>query len=813
MLLLVDTQQNSPSGHVTLSAPSDALPERPLQSGARPLGCLAVGAVFLTGGWILLVEFVGQTGLWVADQTTMISHDPLTGLTWTLASGAIAAAVAGPAALLRLIHHPDVRRAALAWLAAAAFALAMAPTRLPAITGSQVHAALQVLVAGAALLALRRWLRPSAAPIAPAPLALALLAGLAPWVWLGALGSLLDTALALSIGLLVGSFAAELLYAGIFAFGDAGSKRDRLPRLLAAIVCLAIVAGATGWRGLNVALVMAVPATAVAATALFRPRGALARVNATRTVAALVAGAIAGPLALADASEMVVVLGLSEAIWPSLASFTSAVLVAIAGAAIYASPAGAMGSRRLGWGAPAVAIAASATIYFGLGHPGFYGDRLFVVMRDQADVTDNRQIPDRARRLTTVYERLTTHAMSTQSAPVTQLRTLGVGHQSYYLVNAIEVRAEPLLAPLLAAMPGVDRVLPSPRLRPATQLIAEDGPNPSAGPPEAAWNIRAVNAPRVWTELGVTGQGIVVGQSDSGVDGHHPALASSYRGATTGDDYNWLDPWSSAPSPRDVGGHGTHTLGTAVGQGGIGVAPGATWMACANLERNLANPALYLDCMQFMLAPYPRGGDSFRDGNPTLGAHVLNNSWGCPSIEGCDPLVYAPAVRALTSAGIFVVASAGNDGPGCGSVTSPPAIYADVLSVGAVDRNGRVTAFSSRGPVTIDGSTRTKPDLVAPGADVISAVPGGRANQWGYASNQGTSMAGPHVVGVVALMWSAQPALVGDIESTRDILLATARPLARSGPDCGVAGSANNESGFGMVDAYAAVTAARQLRR
>ena len=323
-----------------------------------------------------------------------------------------------------------------------------------------------------------------------------------------------------------------------------------------------------------------------------------------------------------------------------------------------------------------------------------------------------------------------------------------------------------------------------------------------------------IDAPRVWTEFGVTGQGIVVGQSDSGVDGSHPALASSYRGAATGDDYNWLDPWSGTPSPRDLEGHGTHTLGTAVGQGGIGVAPGATWMACANLERNLANPALYLDCMQFMLAPYPQDGDPFTDGQPARSANVLNNSWGCPEeFEGCDSLSLEPAVAAMRAAGIFVVASAGNSGPACGTVTDPIALYDESFSVGAVDRLGNLAMFSSRGPVSVDGSGRVKPDIAAPGVSVLSAYPGGT-----YETASGTSMAGPHVAGVVALLWSANPDLIGDIERTEQILIDSARPFTgtvnslsgvnSAATTCGATGpgsTPSNYAGYGIVDAYRAV--------
>ena len=144
-----------------------------------------------------------------------------------------------------------------------------------------------------------------------------------------------------------------------------------------------------------------------------------------------------------------------------------------------------------------------------------------------------------------------------------------------------------------------------------------------------------INVERVWQEFSIFGEGIVIGQSDSGVDGSHPELSSSYRGLPGQNDYNWYDPWFNSPAPNDIGGHGTHTLGTILGEN-TGVAPGATWFACVNLARNLGNPGLYLDCMQFMLAPFPADGSPLHDGNPNLGANIINNSWGCPPIEGCD---------------------------------------------------------------------------------------------------------------------------------------------------------------------------------
>jgi subtilisin family serine protease len=304
-----------------------------------------------------------------------------------------------------------------------------------------------------------------------------------------------------------------------------------------------------------------------------------------------------------------------------------------------------------------------------------------------------------------------------------------------------------------------------------------------------------------------------------------------------GHDYNWLDPWQGAPAPYDESGHGTHTLGTVLGEH-VGIAPGATWFACANLVRNLGNPALYLDCMQFMLAPWPQGGDALRDGDPTLAADVLNNSWGCPGdFEGCTPGVFAPAVAALGDAGIYMVASAGNDGPACATLTAPPAIYAEALSVGAINFAGDLAFFSSTGPVTVDGSGRIKPDILAPGVDILSAWPGNR-----YNTISGTSMAGPHLAGTVALMWAANPALRGDVARTTQILTETAQPFgsglegdevaAEEAVSDEIAGATeplaalmaaagsclaqtdlsvipNPVAGYGVVDVYAAVEAAR----
>jgi subtilisin family serine protease len=148
----------------------------------------------------------------------------------------------------------------------------------------------------------------------------------------------------------------------------------------------------------------------------------------------------------------------------------------------------------------------------------------------------------------------------------------------------------------------------------------------------------------------------------------------------------------------------------------------------------------------------------------------------------------------------MVVSSAGNNGSACGTVNEPPAMYDATYAVGATqsDELDSIAFFSSRGT----GTALLKPDISAPGVGVLSSVPGGGYN---YAS--GTSMASPHVVGVVTLLWSANPYLRGQIQTTEDIINTTAAP--RYSTQCGdpLQTVPNSVYGWGRVDAYAAVQA------
>lgn len=165
-----------------------------------------------------------------------------------------------------------------------------------------------------------------------------------------------------------------------------------------------------------------------------------------------------------------------------------------------------------------------------------------------------------------------------------------------------------------------------------------------------------------------------------------------------------------------------------------------------------------------------------------------------------------PVLKAIAAAGIVNVVSAGNEGPGCASIGDQPATHSELtLAVGAIDhRCGAIAGFSSRGPSVLDGLVG--PDVTAPGMSIRSSVPGGgyQAALW-----SGTSMAGPHVAGLVALLWSAHPGLRGDVAETTRLIRATARPKTATERCGAVAGDAipNNTYGYGIIDAWAAAAA------
>lgn len=441
-----------------------------------------------------------------------------------------------------------------------------------------------------------------------------------------------------------------------------------------------------------------------------------------------------------------------------------------------------------------------------------------VALADQADLSGAAALPTKTEKGRYVRDVLWKKAQETQAPILDWLRARGIEHRSYYITNLIWVRGTAEMAEALASRNDVARVEGNPQIRvlPADLATVEDAPLPNA-PSAVEPGITHTKAPQVWS-AGFTGQGIVVAGADTGIRWDHNALKGKYRGwdgVNANHDYNWHDSihtggGSCGPNslvPCDDNGHGTHTLGTVVGDDGgtnqVGMAPGAKWIGCRNMDQGNGTPARYIECMEFFLAPYPVSGTPAQ-GDPDRAPDVTNNSWGCPASEGCSPTSLQAAVEAQRAAGIMMVVSAGNSGSACSSVSTPPAIYDAVYSVGALSTGtDTIASFSSRGPVTVDGSLRRKPDIAAPGTSTRSAS---RTTTTSYTSLSGTSMASPHVAGAVALLWSAQPHLRNDVDRTEAILNESAFDILSASCDPGLpAASPNNVYGFGRLDVKTAV--------
>lgn len=333
------------------------------------------------------------------------------------------------------------------------------------------------------------------------------------------------------------------------------------------------------------------------------------------------------------------------------------------------------------------------------------------------------------------------------------------------------------------------------RLRNAGYSIEEEQlyhiPEPIPGPQMAApqgveWGIKMIRAPEVWGR-GHRGKGVVIGQIDTGFDPAHPAIRSKWRGAAEGRvEGNWKDPTRQCGiSPCDNQGHGTHITGTLVGDDGggnqIGVAPEAQFIACKGCESSSCTESSLIACAEWMVDPREDGSGRDRP-------KIVSNSWGGPPASTW----FNDVLKAWSAAGILPVFAAGNNGSGCDSVTSP-GDRPEAVAVAAIDSNGAVAYFSSRGPSRVDGGQ--KPQLSAPGVNVRSSTPNG-----GYQAYSGTSMATPHLAGVVALLCE----LDCDPVKLRKVLEESAipRPLRACGED---KDSPNYTYGYGIVDVLAAL--------
>ncbi|NOK58099.1 MAG: hypothetical protein GFH27_549287n403 [Chloroflexi bacterium AL-W] len=420
----------------------------------------------------------------------------------------------------------------------------------------------------------------------------------------------------------------------------------------------------------------------------------------------------------------------------------------------------------------------------------------WVLMEAKADLSPAFTIQDWQERGEFVVDTLQEVARNSQSDVRKLLDNEGVVYESFWVSNAIQVTGDVDLAKEISVRSEVEQIIadeaiPLPELVPGT-----DEPRLSA----LEWNIERVRASEVWSDYGTRGEGIIVANIDSGVQFDHPALVNQYRGTQSGGgfdhNHNWFDPsevcGSPSVEPCDNNGHGTHTMGTMVGDDGggnqIGVAPGVKWIAAKGCESRGCSRAALLGSGEWVLAPTDLNNENPR---ADLRPHIVNNSWGGPS---GDPW-YQDVVDAWIAAGMFPAFSNGNSGPSC-NTSGVPGEYIASYSVGSFDINNEIASTSSRGSSSFAGEV--KPNIAAPGVNVRSSVPGDN-----YSSFSGTSMAAPHVAATIALMWSAAPSLVGDVEGTRSILDDIA--IDTEDLTCGGTPEDNNVWGEGRLDSYAAV--------
>ena len=628
----------------------------------------------------------------------------------------------------------------------------------------------------------------------------------APWLLWGALGSWLDTLLEVLVGILFAWFVVRFIYKEYLDLHQISSTEIKTSGLLldglVVAIFLLISVAALAINGSQQMLVVTVP-IAGWFVALLASIWVNEKKQSKLTSAIILGLVFTLPLLFFDMDELTAVFtgGPGETLeWANKAAWFTFMAVFVVTLILLPNLKNLhriVLPKQIHLGFAIIGIIGIIVIYLGWGQVGFFGENQFIILKQQADLSKVSQILNYSERRTAVYDELVKTAETTQTDLRARLDHMHLKYTPYYLVNAIKINDGLIAKLILKKDPSVDRILDNPQLRPLPNVLTKgEGEIPSLSE-TPLWNISMIHADQVVKELGVTGEGIVIGQTDSGVDGRHPELLAAYRGASTNDDYNWYDPWNNTSYPTDIQGHGTQTLGIILGKN-TGVAPGAQWIGCVNLARNQGNPAYYLDCMQFMLAPFPHGGNAFKDGDPSKGAMIINNSWGCPDAEGCDSNVFLPAVNALKTAGIFMSVAAGNTGYyGCDTVIDPPAIYSEVLSSGSVDEQGNISSFSSLDSYAVDNSEQQKPEILAPGENVVSSYPGG-----GYSMASGTSFAAPHVSGVVALMWSANPQLIGKIDQTSKILLETSHEYEGEVPNCI---AQKNQIKSGIIDAYKAV--------
>lgn len=391
--------------------------------------------------------------------------------------------------------------------------------------------------------------------------------------------------------------------------------------------------------------------------------------------------------------------------------------------------------------------------------------------------------------------------------------------ESFFIVNAIHVKADKSVIEELSLHPSVEKIDINGEIKRDKPIDVKKDTGiglfgaGSAPKNEIEWNIKKINADKVWEDYGITGKNVTVGILDSAVDYDHPALRDNFKGYNPvdgsynfdGSTYKDVVDGHKKPQKNDDKEHGSHCVGIMMGSesdgkgnvfNAIGVAPDAKWINArvfGNNDGESATTEGFLAAAQWMIKP---GGDIHN------APSIINNSWGGNSVA--DPW-FESAVESWRKVDILPVFAAGNQragepSPGPYSISNP-ANLGGAFAVGAVDSKGLLAYFSKRGPSQFPRVSGWKPEISAPGVQVRSAI------EDGYAYMSGTSMAAPHVAGVAALLKSADSSLsVKDLES---YLTSTAEPRT----DGTYSTSPNHGYGYGIVNAYDAVSKVMNKQR
>ncbi|HEX9252377.1 MAG TPA: S8 family serine peptidase [Ignavibacteriaceae bacterium] len=431
--------------------------------------------------------------------------------------------------------------------------------------------------------------------------------------------------------------------------------------------------------------------------------------------------------------------------------------------------------------------------------------KVLVLLRSQVDLSSlDQQLYDQKsslqQRAFQVITALKQNAENTQAELKSYLNTKSESaevytYEAFWIANMFMVEAKPIIINELMTRLDVSEM-------DLDALLELDRPEKVEGYVDGIESVepglKIINAHLLWAQ-GITGQGRIVMDIDTGVFPNHPALNFKWRGNHVPSNQAWFDPVGGTTVPSDCDGHGSHTMGTMVGWSPttgdtVGVAPDAEWIAAKTI---CTSPHTSNSVAAFQWAINPDGDPLTISDMPD----VISNSWYDPDVSNECSGIYKTTLDAVEAAGIAVVFSAGNNGPGTSTITKPKNINTNnvnVMCTAAIDgasylggNTNPIASFSSRGPSLCGGtgSLLIKPEVSAPGVSVRSS-----GSATGYTVLSGTSMASPHVAGAVALLKQFAPNLTG-----KQILEA----LYNTAVDLGAAGEDNNY-GMGLIDVYAA---------